>query len=205
MLGYAHWWAKWWGFICGIRMEVVRNPKVKKDESYVFTGNHKSNLDAMLWVYSVDNLSKGLAKREVLDFPVLGYLFKKTCVIVDRGDKDSRKNSYALMKEEFSKGISIFIFPEGTRNKTKLLLQPFRDGAFRIAIDLQKPIAPVVMLNTGALIPNRGILFKPGKVKCIFLDPIPTAGMTEANLEELKSKTFAVMEKVLADELKIKN
>jgi 1-acyl-sn-glycerol-3-phosphate acyltransferase len=197
MLGYANWWATVWGFLCGIRMQAVRNPNVKKEESYVFIANHNSNLDAMLWVYSVENLSKGLAKKEVLDFPVLGYLFKKTCVIVDRSDKESRRRSYALMKEEMNKGISIFIFPEGTRNKTGKPLQPFHDGAFRIAIDVQKPIAPVVMLNTGKLMPSGSLFYKPGKVKCIFLDPIPTEGLTEADLEELKNKTFAMMERVV--------
>lgn len=199
MLGYANWWARAWGFLCGIRMEVVRNSKVKTDESYVFVANHNSNLDAMLWVYSADNLSKGLAKKELLSVPILGYLFKKTCVIVDRGDKESRKKSLEKMKEEMKRGVSIFLFPEGTRNKTNKPLLPFHDGAFRIAIDLQKPIVPLVMLNTGSLIPAKWNLFKPGSVRCIFLDPIPTAGMREENLDGLKGKIFAIMEGVVLE------
>ncbi|HXH19282.1 MAG TPA: lysophospholipid acyltransferase family protein [Chitinophagales bacterium] len=199
MLGYAKWWAAVWGFLCGFKMQVVKNPKVKKDESYVFVSTHNSNLDAMLWVYATDNLSKGLAKTELLKVPILGYLFKKTCVIVDRSSKESRRKSMEAMKAEMGKGVSIMIFPEGTRNKTGMPLQPFHDGAFRIAIDLQKPIVPVVMLNTGALMPSGSILFKPGTARCIFLDPIPTAGLTEADLEELKRKTFALMEKTVVE------
>lgn len=199
MLGYAHWWARWWGFLCGIRMDVVKNQNVKTDESYVFVANHNSNLDAMLWVYSTGNLSKGLAKKELLSVPILGYLFKKTCVIVDRGDKESRKRSIEKMKQEMKRGVSIFLFPEGTRNKSVQPLLPFHDGAFRIAIDLQKPIVPLVMLNTGSLIPAKWNLFKPGRVKCVFLDPIPTEGMTDENLVALKNRTFAMMEKVVVE------
>ncbi len=199
MLGYANWWARWWGFLCGIRMEVDRNPLVRTDESYVFVANHNSNLDAMLWVYSTNNLSKGLAKKELLGVPILGYLFKKTCVIVDRGDKESRRKSVEKMKDEMKRGVSIFLFPEGTRNKTAQPLLPFHDGAFRIAVDLQKPIVPLVMLNTGSLIPAKWNLFKPGRVKCIFLAPIPTAGMTEDNIEKLKSGIYAMMERVVVE------
>jgi len=200
MLGYANWWARWWSFISGIRMQAVKNPNIKTGESYVFVSNHTSNLDAMLWVYSVDNLSKGLAKKELLKVPILGYLFKKTCVIVDRSSKESRKKSIEKMKEEMKKGISIFIFPEGTRNKTGKPLQPFHDGAFRIAIELQKPIAPLVMINTGSLMPSGTLLLKPGKVKCVFLDPIDTKGLTEDHVEELKNKVFAVMENAILKE-----
>lgn len=199
MFGYAKWWAAAWAFLSGFDMQVARNPKVKKEESYVFVANHNSNLDAMLWVHATGNLFKGLAKKELLSVPILGYLFKKTCVIVDRSDKESRKKSMEMMKQEMLRGISIFIFPEGTRNKTGKPLQPFHDGAFRIAIDLQKPIVPVVMLGTGERIPPGIRLFKPGKVQCIFLDPVPTDGLTEANLEELKSKIFAMMERTVIE------
>lgn len=103
------------------------------------------------------------------------------------------------MKQEMKRGVSIFLFPEGTRNKSVQPLLPFHDGAFRIAIDLQKPIVPLVMLNTGSLIPAKWNLFKPGRVKCVFLDPIPTEGMTDENLVALKNRTFAMMEKVVVE------
>ena len=197
MLGYVKWWAATWGFLSGFKMEVVKNSNVRKDEAYVFVGNHNSNLDAMLWVYATDNLFKGLAKKELLSVPVLGYLFKKTCIIVDRSDKESRRKSIDKMKEEMKRGISIYIYPEGTRNKTDKPLQPFRDGAFRMAIDLQKPLVPVVMLNTKTLMPGSWKLFTPGTVKCIFMDPIPTEGLSELYLDELKSKVFSLMEGVV--------
>ena len=201
MFGYVKWWTTTWGFLSGFKMVIAGNPKIKKQESYVFVANHNSNLDAMLWVHATGNLFKGLAKKELQKVPVLGYLFQKTCIIVDRSDKESRRKSIEKMKREMSKGISILIFPEGTRNKTEAPLQPFKDGAFRIAIDLQKPIAPVVMLNTRSLMPGNWKPFKPGKAKCIFLDPIPTEGLTEADLETLKSKTYQIMEEAIMREV----
>ncbi len=153
----------------------------------------------MVWLYANRHLMKGLAKKEISNIPVLGYLFRKTCVIVERGNKESRQQSMEALREAAQKNISIIMFPEGTRNKTDEPLQPFYDGAFRIAIVLQKPLAPFVMINTGALMPSANFFYKPGTVKCIFLDPVSTKGLKEKDMEALKSKVYAMMERAIME------
>ncbi|GIV35122.1 MAG: 1-acyl-sn-glycerol-3-phosphate acyltransferase [Chitinophagales bacterium] len=200
VLRYCRWWAAVWAFLCGIRIKVKYNPSIKEDQSYVFVSNHCSNLDAMVWAYAARNSSKGLAKKELLLVPFLGYIFSKVCVIVDRGDKESRRKSMELLKAEMKKGISLLIFPEGTRNKSNQPLQSFHSGAFRIAVELHKPIVPVVICNSGHLIPPGRALFRPGTVKCIFLEPISVEGKTETDIEDLKSEAYRRMEAVLLQE-----
>jgi len=103
------------------------------------------------------------------------------------------------LREAAQKNISIIMFPEGTRNITDKPLQPFYDGAFRIAIDLQKPLAPFVMINTGVLMPSTNFFYKPGIVKCIYLNPVSTEGLEEKDMESLKAKVFARMEKAILE------
>ncbi len=196
-LGIIRIWSITWATLCGIRMKVIDRHKTPPSGCYVFVCNHTSNLDAMLWGWSNIYLVKGLAKRELMKVPMLGYIFRKTCVIVDRGSKESRQESVKELKDTSQKNISIFVFPEGTRNRTDKPLKSFYDGAFRMAIELQKPIAPLVMCNTGLLMPPGSLMSKPGTVKTVFLDHVPTAGLTENDIEPLKQKVFAMMEQAL--------
>jgi 1-acyl-sn-glycerol-3-phosphate acyltransferase len=193
VMRFIRWWAATWGWMCGIRYRVYGLEKVPQENCYVFISNHSSNLDAMVWAYANNRLMKGLAKKEITKMPVLGYLFKKTSVIVERGSKESRQQSMFAMRAAISRNVSIFMFPEGTRNKLGVPLMPFYDGAFRVAIDLQIPIAPLVMCTPSDLMPPTNFFYKPGTVKCIFLDPIPTVGMTEDDLEKLKKTAFDAM------------
>ena len=184
-----------WAFLSGVRIKVIDRDKVPKDRAWVFVSNHQSNMDAMIWGYSNIYFVKGLAKKELMKIPILGFIFRKTCVIVDRGSKDSRKESFNHLRTIMQSGISIFFFAEGTRNKTNKPLQPFYDGAFRAAVELQEPIAPVLMCDSSYLMPNHTILCRPGTAKCVFLDPIPTIGLTEADIPALKQQVFDLMEK----------
>ncbi|MDZ7649039.1 MAG: lysophospholipid acyltransferase family protein [Cytophagales bacterium] len=73
--------------------------------------------------------------------------------VVDRSSNESRKKSLDYLKEILTMGINILIFPEGTQNRSKEILQPFKDGAFRIAADTQKALLPLVVLGAGKLMP----------------------------------------------------
>ena len=197
LLKLIRFWFSVWAILSGIRIKVIDRDKVPNDLAYVFVCNHQSNLDAMIWGSSNIYFVKGLAKKELMKIPILGFLFRKTCVIVDRSSKESRKASFDNLRKIMQSGISIFFFPEGTRNKTDKPLQPFYDGAFRAAVELQEPLAPLVMCDSSYVMPNNGILFTPGTAKCVFLDPIPTKGLTEADIPELKQRVFDIMEKAI--------
>lgn len=84
---------------------------------------------------------------------MFGWITRATCVVVDRSSNESRKKSLDRLKDILNMGINILVFPEGTQNRTKELLQPFKDGAFRIAADTQKPLLPMVVIGAGKLMP----------------------------------------------------
>ena len=91
-------------------------------------------------------------------------------------------------------GQSIFIFPEGTRNKSgENNLLPFKDGAFRLAIDLQVPILPQVYINTDYIMPYKPLLMRPARIDVYYLDPISTEGLTMQDLQNLKEQVRSVI------------
>ncbi|HMR58148.1 MAG TPA: lysophospholipid acyltransferase family protein, partial [Cyclobacteriaceae bacterium] len=98
-------------------------------------------------------------------------------------------------KEILNMGINILVFPEGTQNRTKELLQPFKDGAFRIAADTQKPLLPMVVQGAGKLMPPGTIRLRPGKIKIIVSPEIPVGA--DEDTKTLKEKTFAKLEAML--------
>ena len=97
------------------------------------------------------------------------------------------------LKAVLKQGISILIFPEGTQNQTKEPLQAFYDGAFRIAIETQQPVLPLVILNAGNLMPPKKFFIQPGTISIHVLDEIATEGMTFNDLPALKEKVFTLM------------
>ena len=103
------------------------------------------------------------------------------------------------MKEILSHGISALIFVEGTQNRTKEVLQPFKDGAFRIGIETQLPLLPLVVIGAGKLMPPSTVKLWPGTIRIYAGPPIPTAGLTLNDSARLKAETFAIMKKMIEE------
>ncbi len=144
-----------------------------------------------------------MAKKELLKIPVFGWIARGACVIVDRSSSESKKRSLEKLKETLEHGISILLFAEGTQNRSKEPLQPFKDGAFRIAIDTQKPILPMVVVGAGKLMPPGTIEMRPGLIK-IFVGPeISVADLSTDNTQSLKQKTYDVMKAMIEHEKKL--
>ena len=143
-----------------------------------------------------------MAKKELLKIPVFGWIARGACVIVDRSSSESKKRSLEKLKETLEQGISILLFAEGTQNRSKEPLQPFKDGAFRIAIDTQKPILPMVVVGAGQLMPPGTIEMHPGLIK-IFVGPeIPVADLSTNGTQSLKQKTFEAMKAMIEQQKK---
>jgi len=105
------------------------------------------------------------------------------------------------MVKRIGEGISILIFPEGTMNKGQALLQPFKSGAFTLAIDVQKPIVPMVFHNIKKCMPRvPNYTLQPGIVKIVFLSPIPTLGLRKTDSESLKTEVYLRIEESLKNQ-----
>lgn len=134
-----------------------------------------------------------LAKKELLKIPIFGWIARSATIIVDRSSPESRKKSIDRLKAFLKAGISILIFAEGTQNRSRDILQPFHDGAFRIAVDTQQPILPVVVLGAGRLMPPGTIDLKPGLIRIFVGKEISTDGLSAQEVRMLKQQTFEKM------------
>lgn len=190
-----------WAFIFS-KLTFVHYKILDKDiqedgKAYVYVCNHNSFLDAPALPLAIRGEFKALGKKELLDIPVFGWILQSVAVLVDRSDTESRKASIERMNKVFQRNISVVIFPEGTTNKTDYPLTPFYDGAFRIAIENQAPILPIVISNSKALMPRNGFRNKPGNILVRLLPPLETKGMEMEDLQQLKQEVFNLMEEAL--------
>jgi 1-acyl-sn-glycerol-3-phosphate acyltransferase len=191
-------WSAAWFFLIGIRHKNIYQSKPDPKKQYIFVINHISYLDAAILVETIRQPFRPLGKVEISKVPVFGFIYKACVVMVDRNDADNRAKSLRQLKSVLKKGISIMIFPEGTFNETGQPLKPFYDGAFRIAIETQTPIQPVLFLDTFARMHHKHMFtLNPGRSRSLFLEPIPVDGLTLADAKSLKEKVFKIMEENL--------
>lgn len=189
-------WSWIFSMLTFIRYDFYGRENFKKGQSYIYVSNHTSFLDIPgLWMI-IPGEKRPLAKKELLKIPVFGWIARSASVIVDRSSGESRKKSLDKLKKTLASGISILLFAEGTQNRTKEILQPFKDGAFRIAIDTQQPILPMVVIGAGPLMPPGTIRMKPGRVKVIVGKEISTTGVSVA---DLKHTTFEIMKQMIIE------
>lgn len=185
-----------------IKYEIVNSKNVDRAKSYIYTCNHTSFLDVPGLCLGVPTQFRPLAKKELLKIPVFGLIARVATVIVDRSSTESRQRSIKRLKQALIDGISILIFPEGTQNRTGRPLQPFYDGAFRIAIETGAAVMPIVITNAGKLMPPSTLYIKPGTIKVIFGNEVDTSDFSLADLPFLKEKVYNEMLAILEKEAK---
>jgi 1-acyl-sn-glycerol-3-phosphate acyltransferase len=193
-------WADLWFplvFIFPKRVHVSPHDKTKQ---YVFVLNHTSLLDAAVIPKAFRQPVRPLGKVEMSKIPVFGFIYKNVIVTVNRSSAADRLHSLVMLKSIIGKGISVLLFPEGTYNQTHQPLKSFFDGAFRIAIETQTPVKPVLLLDNYARLPYQDALsFNPGRCRILFLDEIPVAGLTPRDADKLKENVFQLMENKLRE------
>lgn len=178
----------------------IRNRQfIDPEKTYVFVANHQSQLDIPLYALACSNTFRFLAKAELTKIPLMGFIIRKLYLSVNRADRADRNKSIEVMRRSLEEGISVFLCPEGTRNKhEEPPLLDFRDGAFRLAIATQTPIAGLTVLNTGRkLSPLRPIALAPGTLHAVWSAPIDTTGMTMDDVPALKEQVRKQMEEHL--------
>lgn len=177
-----------------IPYEISGREHINRKKSYIYVSNHTSFLDIPGLCLALPGQFRPLAKKELLKIPIFGWIARTAAVIVDRSNHDSRVKSLEKLSRTLASGISILIFPEGTQNRSKEILQPFKDGAFRIALETGQPILPMVVTGAGKLMPPGKFEIYPGKIKIVVGQEISTDGYTAKDLTLLKIKVFEKME-----------
>ena len=153
--------------------------------------NHNSLMDVPVTTPFMPHANKTIAKKEFARVPVFGWIYSLGSVLVDRNSAESRKLSYDRMKDVLRAGLDMVIYPEGTRNKSDKPLEIFHDGAFRLAKDCGKAVMPVVLFNTGKVLPSTKFFFMlPHRLYMHFLPPVSPDNLS---ITELKETVFQQM------------
>jgi len=193
-------WARSWFFLIGIRHRNFYEQPHDKNKQYIFIANHISYLDAPVIVRALNQRVRALGKAEMGKVPLFGFIYRNAVVTVNRSSATHRANSVRILKSVIKKGISIFIFPEGTFNETNQPLKSLYDGAFRIAIETQTPIKPLLFLDTWHRMHFSSVFsLNPGRSRTVFLKEIPVEGLTGKDVENLKQQVVQVMEQKLRE------
>ena len=156
----------------------------------MLVANHTSMIDIMLMLALVKQPFIFVGKKELARIPLFGFFYRRTCILVDRSCNQSKHRVFSEAQRRLNQGNSICIFPEGgVPDDYTLLLDNFKDGAFRIAIDYQIPILPFTFYDNKKRFPYRFSVGSPGPLRVKVHDMIPTVGTSQEDRRELKLKT----------------
>lgn len=193
-------WADIWFFLIFIRHKKIFEAPHDKSKPFIFVSNHISYLDAAIIPKAYRQPIRPLGKVEMSKVPVFGFIYRNAIVTVDRSSTMNRANSIRVLKSIIKKGISVMVFPEGTFNMTTKPLKDFYDGAFRVAIETQTPLKPVLFLDAYRRMPYESLFsMSPGLSRIVYLDAIGVENLTLADLEKFKLQVFNLMEKKLIE------
>jgi 1-acyl-sn-glycerol-3-phosphate acyltransferase len=167
------------------KVEVTGKEKLERGGPFVLVVNHQSFADLIAMCF-LDHPTKYLGKASVFSVPVFGWALKIAGEVpVVRGDRASGKDAVAALGAWLDRGVSVALFPEGTRSDTGAIGK-FKLGAFRLAIAHERPIVPVVLAGARELLPKKSVLFeKSATIRLRVLDPVPVSGMTDADAQRL--------------------
>jgi 1-acyl-sn-glycerol-3-phosphate acyltransferase len=137
-------WAKSVLIGTGFYYTVEKKQELDLKKSYMLVANHTSMADIMLMLAIVKNPFVFVGKKELVNIPLFGFFYKRTCILVDRNSPKSRNEVFDRAQKRINQGLSICIFPEGGVPDESILLDEFKNGAFRLAIEHQLPIVPMI-------------------------------------------------------------
>ncbi len=164
----------------------VRGSLADPRRPYVVVANHESYADVFL-ISCFPWEMKWLSKDTMFKIPCMGWMMQMAGDIrLVRGNRDSTLDAIAQCRDRLAKKVSVMIFPEGTRSKTQEML-PFKDGAFRLAIESGAPILPIAVAGTRNAMAKGTFRFLSARALAQVLEPITTAGMTLEDLPRLKA------------------
>lgn len=199
--GLKKFWARLIMFNSGLSTKIIKQSKLDCSKAYIFCPNHSSILDIVSTYRSIPCYFHFMGKAELVKVPLFNIFFRDMNITVNRESIISAHRAFIRAAKDIDEGISMAIFPEAAIHECTPKLAPFKNGAFKLAIDKQIPIVPVTYLNNFELLPdiNRENGGTPGTSKVIIHEPIETIGMTEEDIVSLKTKVFDIIDKTLRD------
>ncbi len=178
-------WARWILRVSGIKVGVRGAANMDPDASCIFMCNHQSNFDIPALLAHLDSQFRWIAKAELFKIPIFGQAMARAGYIsIDRSDRKSAFESLNRAARIIRNGVSVMIFPEGTRSHTGAIL-PFKKGGFILAVDSGVPLIPLIIHGTRAIMPKSTLRIRPGSVQIEIRPPIDASAYARKTKDAL--------------------
>lgn len=199
----ARLWAKIILFGMGLPYRIEREEEMEKGKSYMLVANHTSMTDIMLMLVISKNPFVFVGKKELVKIPIFGFFYKRTCILVDRNSSKSRFEVFKRAQKRLNQGLSICIFPEGgVPEDETVLLDEFKDGAFRLAIEHQIPIIPMSFYDNKKRFSFNFFSGRPGLMRAKVHTFVDTEGLTMDDKTDIKNLKEKIRQIIYLDLLK---
>ncbi len=200
----AHAWGKTLLFVMGFKADIVSvEEELEANKSYMFSANHTSMIDVFLMLAIIKNPLVFVGKAELRRIPFLGLIFKRSSILVNRSNAESRKAVYGEAQRKLNSGLSICIFPEGlVPGDESVVLSEFKNGAFALAIDHQIPIVPMTFYDCKKRFSYTFFSGTPGKLRVKFHKHIQTKGLEMKDKNTIKKQMFDTIHAELINDAK---
>jgi 1-acyl-sn-glycerol-3-phosphate acyltransferase len=194
-----HWCAQTWSRMIartvGARVRVHGAEHLREGASYVFLSTHQSYMDIPVMLGYLPAQLRIAAKREVFMIPFLGWHMQRAGHIsINRAATAEAVATLQRAAREVREGVSVFLYPEGTRSREGEL-QPFKKGGFKFAVQTGLPVVPVTIKGSRQVLPRDSFIFRPGNVEMYVDAPIPTRGLADEDLPALMQAVRDAMAK----------
>ena len=187
-------WAKFILFGMGFYYKVDSEQAIEENKSYMIVANHTSMTDIMLMLAVVRNPFVFVGKQELARIPLFGFFYKRTCILVDRSDSQSRMAVFTKAHKRIERGLSVCIFPEGgVPDDESILLDHFKEGAFKLAIKHQIPVLPISFGDNKKRFPYTFFAGSPGIMRVKIHKQVETLDKTIADRKELRENVRATI------------
>ena len=196
----ARLWAKFILFGMGFYYKVEKSQELDPNKSYMIVANHTSMADIMLMLAVIKNPFVFVGKKELSKIPLFGFFYKRTCILVDRSCSKSRMEVFNSAEKRIKRGLSVCIFPEGgVPSDEKIVLDTFKDGAFRLAIEHQIPILPITFGDNKKRFSYTFFSGTPGIMRVKIHSLVQTLGKKEVDRKEIKEEVYEIIHTQLLD------
>ena len=196
----ARLWAKFILFGMGFYYKVEKSQELDPNKSYMIVANHTSMADIMLMLAVIKNPFVFVGKKELSKIPLFGFFYKRTCILVDRSCSKSRMEVFNSAEKRIKRGLSVCIFPEGgVPSDEKIVLDTFKDGAFRLAIEHQIPILPITFGDNKKRFSYTFFSGTPGIMRVKIHSLVQTLGKKGVDRKEIKEEVYEIIHKQLLD------
>ena len=190
----------------GFYPEIKRIQQLDPKKNYMLVANHTSMIDIMMMLVIIKQPFIFVGKRELAKIPVFGFFYRKTNITVDRNSAKSKQDVVVEARRRLEMGMSICIFPEGgVPEDRSLVLDTFKDGAFRLANAHNIPIVPITFYDNKKRFSYKFISGGPGKLRVKIHEFICTEGMQPGDRRDLRNQTRQVIFEELTKDLEKKN